>query len=82
VPLRAELAGSLDAWEQRTRALFDGRVVDGLDLVMRDTLERYPQPLQPYLDMIEGQRMDLRQHRYRAFEELELLLSGCRAQLG
>jgi phytoene synthase len=67
-----ELADRLDAWEERTRELFDGQVRDGLDLVMRDTLERYPQPLQPYLDMIEGQRMDLRQHRYASFEELEL----------
>jgi phytoene synthase len=67
-----ELADRLDAWEERTRELFEGQVRDGLDLVMRDTLERYPQPLQPYLDMIEGQRMDLRQHRYASFEELEL----------
>ena len=68
----AELAERLDHWEQRTRDLFAGEVRDGLDLVMRDTLERYPQPLQAYLDMIEGQRMDLNQHRYRTFEELEL----------
>jgi phytoene synthase len=67
-----ELAARLEAWEQRTRALFAGTVCDGLDLVMRDTLDRYPQSLQPYLDMIEGQRMDLRQHRYATFEELEL----------
>jgi phytoene synthase len=39
---------------------------------MADTLERYPQPIQPYLDMIEGQRMDLRQHRYDSFEDLKL----------
>jgi phytoene synthase len=68
----AELAERLDAWEQRTRGLFAGRVGDGLDLVMADTLERYPQPLQPYLDMIEGMRMDLSQHRYPTFAELEL----------
>ncbi|MEN9860948.1 MAG: All-trans-phytoene synthase, partial [Cyanobacteriota bacterium] len=52
----SELADRLDRWEQRTRDLFAGQVQDGLDLVMRDTIERYPQPLQPYLDMIEGQR--------------------------
>ncbi|MCP9849921.1 phytoene synthase [Cyanobium sp. Morenito 9A2] len=68
----AELAARLDGWEQRTRELFKGVVRDGLDLVMHDTLERYPQPLQPYLDMIEGQRMDLRQHRYATFEQLGL----------
>ncbi len=66
------LAERLDRWEAHTRALFGGVVGNGLDLVMADTLERYPQPLQPYLDMIEGQRMDLQRHRYASFEELEL----------
>ena len=68
----AELAERLDAWELRTRELFAGQVSDGLDLVMHDTLERYPQPLQPYLDMIEGMRMDLTTTRYANFEQLEL----------
>jgi 15-cis-phytoene synthase len=68
----AELAERLDRWEARTRDLFNGQVRDGLDLVMRDTLERYPQPIQPYLDMIEGMRMDLALHRYGSFSELEL----------
>ncbi|MEY4297365.1 MAG: hypothetical protein RLZZ423_544 [Cyanobacteriota bacterium] len=67
-----ELAARLDAWEQRTRALFEGEVRDGLDLVMRDTIERYPQPLQPYLDMIEGMRMDLTTTRYADFDQLYL----------
>jgi phytoene synthase len=68
----AELAARLDAWEARTRELFAGSVRDGLDLVMHDTIERYPQPIQPYLDMIEGMRMDLHTHRYPSFRELEL----------
>ena len=67
-----ELSARLNRWEQRTRALFAGQVQDGLDLVMRDTLDRFPQPLQPYLDMIEGQRMDLLCHRYASFEDLKL----------
>jgi phytoene synthase len=68
----SELAQRLDAWEQRTRALFQGEVRDGLDLVMRDTIERFSQPLQPYLDMIEGMRMDLTTTRYASFEQLRL----------
>ena len=68
----AELAERLDAWELRTRGLFRGEVADGLDRVMVDTLERYPQPLQPYLDMIEGMRMDLNTTRYASFEQLHL----------
>ena len=67
-----ELAARLDAWEQRTRGLFQGRVSDGLDRVLVDTLERFPQPLQAYLDMIDGQRMDVLRQRYADFAELEL----------
>ncbi len=68
----SELSDRLDRWEQRTRGLFAGQVHDGLDLVMRETIERFHQPLQPYLDMIEGQRMDLRHHRYACFDDLKL----------
>ena len=68
----AQLLERLDAWEERTRGLFDGRVSDGLDRVMVDTFERFPQGPQPYLDMIEGQCMDVLQHRYASFEDLRL----------
>jgi phytoene synthase len=68
----ATLLERLDAWEGRTRDLFAGRMKDDLDLVMVDTIERFPQPLQAYLDMIEGQRMDVTKHRYASFSELEL----------
>ncbi len=68
----ATLLERLDAWEERTRGLFQGRAGDGFERVMVDTLERFPQPLQAYLDMIEGQRMDVRKHRYADFQELQL----------
>ncbi|MFL0768829.1 MAG: phytoene synthase [Prochlorococcus sp.] len=68
----SELSDRLDAWEERTRAMFAGQINDELDAVMADTLSRFPQSIQPYLDMIEGQRMDLNQHRYATFQELEL----------
>ena len=67
-----ELSERLDHWEARTRALFAGHVSDDLDAVMLDTLERFPQSIQPYLDMIEGQRMDLTWTRYPRFEDLKL----------
>lgn len=68
----ATLLERLDAWEERTRGLFEGRVHDSFDRVMVDTIERFPQPLQAYLDMIEGQRMDVVKHRYADFAELQL----------
>ncbi len=67
-----ELADRLNRWELKTRDLFKGHVDDELDAVMVDTLERFPQSIQPYLDMIEGQRMDLTWNRYPSFEDLRL----------
>ena len=67
-----ELAERLDRWEEKTRAMFQGQVEDDLDAVMVDTLERFPQDIQPYLDMIEGQRMDLTWTRYPTFKDLRL----------
>ncbi|MEB3361223.1 MAG: phytoene synthase [Synechococcaceae cyanobacterium] len=68
----SQLMERLQAWEERTRGFFRGQARDGLDLVMVDTISRYPQPLQPYLDMIDGQRMDVQQHRYADFDDLRL----------
>ncbi|KZR86185.1 phytoene synthase [Synechococcus sp. BIOS-E4-1] len=67
-----ELADRLNRWELKTRDLFKGYVNDELDAVMVDTLERFPQSIQPYLDMIEGQRMDLTWTRYPRFDDLRL----------
>ncbi len=67
-----ELSERLDQWEERTKSMFNGQVDDDLGAVMADTIKRFPQPIKPYLDMIEGQRMDLNLHRYQTFKDLEL----------
>ena len=67
-----ELSDRLDKWEEKTKGIFSGSLNDDLDAVMADTLTKFPQSIQPYLDMIEGQRMDLNLHRYATFKELEL----------
>ena len=69
---KSELADRLDKWELRTKEIFQGNVKDELDHVMADTIKNFPQSIQPYLDMIEGQRMDLEKTRYSTFQELEL----------
>lgn len=69
---QSELADRLDQWELRTKEIFQGTVKDELDHVMADTIKNFPQSIQPYLDMIEGQRMDLEKTRYSTFKELEL----------
>jgi phytoene synthase len=37
-----------------------------------DTLEKFPLDIQPFRDMIAGQRMDLHRNRYETFQDLEL----------
>ena len=67
-----ELSDNLNAWEENTRNIFKGIVKTELDAVLADTLEKYPQTIKPYLDMIAGQRMDLDKFRYKNFDELKL----------
>ena len=67
-----ELSESLNSWEENTRNIFKGIVKTDLDAVLSDTLEKYPQTIDPYLDMIAGQRMDLTKFRYQNFDELKL----------
>ena len=67
-----ELADNLNEWEENTKNVFKGKIKSELDAVLLDTIEKYPQSIQPYLDMIDGQRMDLNKFRYKDFEELKL----------
>lgn len=63
---------TLDRWEANLESIFAGNPIDEMDVAMVDTLERFPLDLQPFRDMIAGQRMDLHRSRYDTFEELEL----------
>jgi len=67
-----ELSDNLDIWEENTKNVFKGNIKSELDSVLLDTIEKYPQSIQPYLDMIDGQRMDLNKFRYNDFDELKL----------
>ena len=63
---------TLDHWERNLEAIFAGHPMDDVDVALIDTLERFPMDIQPFRDMIAGQRMDLYRSRYETFEELEL----------
>lgn len=71
---QAELTteATLDAWEEELEAIFQGRPVHNTDVALVDTLNRFSLDIQPFKDMIEGQRMDLYRSRYHTFEELQL----------
>ncbi|XP_047312807.1 phytoene synthase 2, chloroplastic-like [Impatiens glandulifera] len=63
---------ALDKWESRLDDIFRGRPFDMLDAVLADTVSKFPVDIQPFKDMIEGMRMDLRKSRYKNFDELYL----------
>ncbi len=63
---------TLDEWEQQLELLFAGHPTEDADVALVDTLEHFPIDIQPFRDMIAGQRMDLYRSRYETFAELEL----------
>ncbi|XXG65807.1 hypothetical protein AAC387_Pa05g3421 [Persea americana] len=63
---------ALDRWEKRLNDLFEGRPYDMYDAALADTVSKFPVDVQPFKDMIEGMRLDLRKSRYKNFDELYL----------
>ncbi|MEH1789610.1 15-cis-phytoene synthase CrtB [Nostoc sp.] len=63
---------TLDLWEQQLESIFAGRPLENYDVALVDTLQRFPMDIQPFRDMIAGQRMDLYRSRYETFEDLYL----------
>ncbi|KAL3525099.1 hypothetical protein ACH5RR_013471 [Cinchona calisaya] len=63
---------ALDRWEERLEDVFRGHPFDMLDAALSDTVSKFPVDIQPFWDMIEGMRMDLRKSRYKNFDELYL----------
>ncbi|GJZ00166.1 phytoene synthase [Tanacetum coccineum] len=76
---------ALDRWESRLEDLFNGRPFDMLDAALSYTVSKFPVDiqildsfqillgmLQPFKDMIDGMRMDLKKSRYENFDELYL----------
>jgi phytoene synthase len=63
---------TLDRWENHLASIFSGHPIEDTDVALVDTLKQFPLDIQPFKDMINGQRMDLYRSRYATFEELEL----------
>jgi phytoene synthase len=63
---------TLDCWEKQLESVFAGHPIEDPDVALVDTLESFPIDIQPFRDMIAGQRMDLARSRYETFEELRL----------
>jgi phytoene synthase len=62
---------TLQDWETRLEKTFAGHPQDIYDLALYAAIREFPLEIQPFRDMIAGQRMDLCQRRYQTFAELE-----------
>jgi len=63
---------TLDDWEERLEEVFKGHALTDEEVALVHTLEEFSLDIQPFRDMIAGQRMDLFQNRYQTFEDLYL----------
>ncbi|MDJ0631643.1 MAG: phytoene synthase [Xenococcaceae cyanobacterium MO_188.B29] len=63
---------TLVKWEQQLESVFSGYPLDDLDVALVDTIQHYPLEIEPFRDMIAGQRMDLYRNRYEDFDQLKL----------
>jgi phytoene synthase len=63
---------TLERWEQRLESIFSGNPQDDLDVALVHTLTHFPLDIQPFREMIAGQRMDLSRQRYETFDDLYL----------
>jgi phytoene synthase len=69
---RLTTTDTLDRWEKQLESVFAGEPMDDFDVAFVDALQHFPMDIQPFRDMIAGQRMDLYRSRYDTFEELRL----------
>ncbi|MBD2103858.1 phytoene synthase [Leptolyngbya sp. FACHB-261] len=63
---------TLDDWEKRLESCFDLKPTNNFEVALVDVIRRYPLAIEPFRDMVAGQRMDLQLNRYATFEELHL----------
>jgi squalene synthase HpnC len=60
----------LDAWERDLRACADGRREAPLFVALGVTIDHFAMPLEPFLRLIEANRIDQRVSRFETYDEL------------
>ncbi|MCH8346184.1 MAG: squalene synthase HpnC [Chloroflexi bacterium] len=61
----------LDDWEAELRRCFDGDAQQPAFVALQETIRRFDIPPEPFLRLIEANRMDQRLNRYRTFTDLQ-----------
>ena len=62
---------ALDEWEADLRRCYDSEPHNPYMIALQDTIRRFDVPIDPFLRLIEANRMDQAKTRHQTFEELE-----------
>ena len=65
----------LDYWENQLRRCYGSRPSHPIAIALQDTIDRFDIPSDPFLKLVEANRIDQRKNRYRSYAEL---LEYCR----
>lgn len=65
-----ERLAQLDEWEQRLRACLAGERTEPLFIALGATIDRFDMPAEPFLRLIEANRMDQRMTRFATYASL------------
>jgi len=69
--LQEENLEALDAWEEELRQALEGKKPDNPILVaLQDTVDKHPLTPEPFLKLIEANRMDQKNFSYSSYEDL------------
>ena len=62
---------ALDGWERELLSCYDATPQHPYMIALQDTIRRFDVPKEPFLRLIEANRMDQRNSRYATYEDLE-----------
>ncbi len=60
----------LDGWEEELWRAYEGRARHPVFVALQETIAQFGIPPEPFLKLIEANRMDQRRHRYETYQEL------------
>ena len=60
----------LNDWEAELFRCYGGQPTDPVMVALQDTIRRFDIPAEPFTRLIEANRMDQRQHRFSAYDDL------------
>lgn len=66
----ADAESRISQWQKALDACYDGRVRHPVLIAFADAVRRYQVPKQPFLDALDGFRMDLSVNRFATFDDL------------